>query len=90
MSVEDFKSRTTVVESNNSNWGDIASSTWHRESTKQAPLIKEAQEATVVMKPVEIDGQIVVFPVKVCPPGPPYKEPRRPRPEVQGGSCSGN
>ena len=63
-------------------WSHIAANEWLPKSSDNAAR-------NVVVKPVEIDGQIIIFPVKICPPGSASGlEKPKPKPIVEGGSCS--
>ncbi len=63
-------------------WSHIAANEW-------LPKPFDNVLRDVVVKPVEINGQIIVFPVKICPPGSASGlEKPKPKPIVQGGSCS--
>jgi hypothetical protein len=68
MSLEDLNSRTTA-DSSSSVWADIASSSWQGKAQDRPHPIQEAQAGSVVVKPVEVNGETVIAPVTICPPG---------------------
>ena len=62
-------------------WGQIAANAYNPNQSKARP--------EVVTKPVVVNGETIVFPVTICPPGSASGlEKPKPRPIVQGGACS--
>jgi hypothetical protein len=76
------ESETIANQGHSENWSQIAASAWH-------PAQNKVEPREVVVKPVEVNGQVIHFPVTICPPGTASGlEKPKPRPIVQGGSCS--
>ena len=81
--LEDRTERETIAKQGNSeSWSQIAASAW-------APAKDKVEPREVVVKPVEVNGEVINFPVTICPPGiaAGLQKPK-PRPIVQGGGCS--
>jgi hypothetical protein len=68
-------------------WSQIAANTWHPDQVKADQ--PKAQLRDTVVKPILIDGQIIHFPVTICPPGSASGlEKPKPKLIVEGGACS--
>ncbi len=73
---------TTARQGHSDSWSHIAADAW-------LPSKDRVQISEVVVKPIEIGGQVIHFPVTICPPGTAAGiEKPIPRPFVSGGSCS--